>query len=241
MLLVGDFNQDGKLDLVTKSTGFEVFLGNGDGTFQHLIAYPYRDLTAQMVAGDFNNDGKLDLILLQEPNRDGTQGLTLWFLQGNGDGTFQPPKRIAYDPGVVTCYGDTGFQGALQLSDFNGDGNLDLAYCNSQGNIHVLLGNGDGSFQKPIVTFTGASAYFGFAIGDFNSDGKPDFVVSNFLNPFTSSMVFFLGNGDGTFQQSQSINSDGAGFGITVGDFNNDGLLDSIFLSGLGAEIYLQQ
>jgi hypothetical protein len=241
LLLVGDFNQDGKLDLITKAGAVDVFLGNGDGTFQHLLNYPYSNLTQQMVAGDFNNDGKLDLILLQGLNRGGSKGLTLWLLQGNGDGTFQSPKKIAYDPGVSTCNGGDGFQGAVQLSDFNGDGNLDIAYCNSKGNIHVLLGNGDGTFQTPIVTFTWANAQFGFAIGDFNSDGKPDFVVSNFLNEFTSSMVFFLGNGDGTFQQSQSISSDGGNDDITVGDFNNDGLVDAIFMSGLGAEVYLQQ
>ncbi len=62
LLLVGDFNGDGKLDLVISSPGgttSSIFLGNGDGTFQTPLDF-YSEGTIAAV-GDFNNDGKPDL------------------------------------------------------------------------------------------------------------------------------------------------------------------------------------
>lgn len=103
---VGDFNQDGKLDMVTKGVSrLSTYLGNGDGTFHAVAqyAYPSIGMGAQMLAGDFNGDGKLDLILVQEPfltfHNNSQPGMGLWFLQGNGDGTFQKPLKFASFPG----------------------------------------------------------------------------------------------------------------------------------------------
>jgi hypothetical protein len=94
VVVVGDFNQDGKLDLMTRGLGaVSEFLGTGDGTFQHTANYPYSLMADAMLAGDFNGDGKLDLVLMDS-------GITLWFMQGNGDGTFQLPVEIASSPGA---------------------------------------------------------------------------------------------------------------------------------------------
>ncbi len=242
LTVVGDFNQDGKLDLVTLGKGSAVvFLGNGDGTFEHFIDYPYQILTYQMLAGDFNNDGKLDLMILEEPLRphNNEGGVALWYLQGNGDGTFQAPHEITSVLTGETCLGSAAL-GALQLSDFNGDGNLDAAFCIG-GDIGVVLGNGDGTFQAPIFTRVSAGYDFALAVGDMNSDGIPDLILSNFTNFNDSHMELLLGNGDGTFQMPQAINAYGAEDGVTIGDFNSDGLLDCIFDTDLGAKVYIQQ
>jgi hypothetical protein len=245
---VGDFNQDGKLDLVTKSTGgfLSTYLGNGDGSFRHVAhyLYPAQGLAWKMLAGDFDGDGKLDLILEEAPdirvNGVNEAGIALWFLKGKGDGTFQKPREIASFPGAGVC---VAYPQTLQLSDFNGDGKLDLALCtNTQ--IGVMLGNGDGSFQPPnfYTTDTTGQGLFAFAIGDLNSDGKPDLIVSEYSN-FNDLFATLLGNGDGTFQAQQTIVSgaSGAETGITVGDFNSDGLLDTVFLNGGGMYVFLQQ
>jgi len=247
-ILAGDFNQDGNLDLITALANLSTYLGHGDGTFEHAAyySYPARGLAVQMVAGDFNGDGKLDLVTLQSPeitvNGISEFGTALWFLQGNGDGSFKTPRKIADFPGAELCVG--GAYGAVaQVSDFNGDGKLDLAFCN-QAQIGVLLGNGDGTFQPPNYYTADATGQrqFTYAIGDINSDGKPDLLVSEYSD-FNNRFVIFLGNGDGTFQPPQTLASgiSGAETGIVLGDFNERGMLDTIFLNGGGMYLFSQQ
>src|SRR5262249_51561234 len=54
--LVGDFNGDGKPDLVT---GNSIVLGNGDGTFGLPTPIVSSSTTLALAEGDFNGDGKL--------------------------------------------------------------------------------------------------------------------------------------------------------------------------------------
>jgi hypothetical protein len=138
-ILVGDFNGDGKPDLLTINSTFDnhssitVLLGNGDGTFQPPIttSAPPGALGAA-VAGDFNGDGILDLAAVS------TATNTVKVFLGNGDGTFQPPQSFAVD---------TGPRG-LAVGDFNGDGFADLATANfasSSRDVSVLINAADWS------------------------------------------------------------------------------------------------
>lgn len=239
---VGDFNQDGKLDLVTAGLyALSTYLGNGDGTFRHAVRYNYPSQgLREMVAGDFNGDGKLDLIFLQANGNLSGGNLAFWFLEGNGDGTFKTPKKVGFVANVENLCAEAA---NLQLSDFNGDGKLDLAFC-TPSQIGVMLGNGDGTFQPPnfYTADSTDNGQFSFDLGDINSDGKPDLIVSEYSN-FNSPFVVFLGNGDGTFQPPLTLTSgDPTGeTGITLGDFNSDGRLDVIFQNGIGMNIFLQQ
>jgi len=231
---VGDFNQDGKLDLVAKGYGLFVYLGNGDGTFHEFKNFPYGDLANEIVTGDLNGDGKLDLLLLQVSNG----GIVLNVLLGKGDGTFHKPVQIGSFGGSVLC--GAQLPGNV-LTDLNGDGKLDIVFCN-QTEIIILLGNGDGTFQPPLSVTAGTQGAFTYAVGDINSDGKPDLIVSQYSG-FASTIGVFLGNGDGSFQPEQIVAS---GFpfgelGIVPGDLNSDGLLDFVFQTGGGSEVYEQK
>jgi hypothetical protein len=239
-IVVGDFNRDGRLDLMTSGQNFMAeFLGNADGSFVRNAHYPYRLIANEMQVGDFNGDGKLDLIFLEI----NSGGMTLWFVQGNGDGTFKRPQRIAFFSGANGCgLGVDG--GGVQLSDFNGDGKLDVAFC-TKSEIGVMLGNGDGTFQPPVFYTADSSGLglFTYVIGDINSDGKPDLLVSEYPISGPTPFVVFLGNGDGTFQAPQTISSitTFGELGIVAGDFNSDGLLDFVFQTGGGMDVFIQQ
>jgi hypothetical protein len=233
---VGDFNRDGKLDFVTiGAKRFTVYLGNGDGTFTRFRGYANTP-TEQVLAGDFNGDGKLDLLLLGASRKDKNE---LSLMLGNGDGTFQAPRVVhIFRPGGC---GGNFLQYEMEISDFNGDGKLDLAYC-TQTQIAVLLGNGDGTFQKPVFIEAGILGAFTYGIGDVNSDGKPDLIVSNYSTFNKPELDLYLGNGDGTFQPAQVTPSVPFGeLGIVPGDFNSDGLLDFIFQTGGGSLAYIQK
>ncbi len=228
---VGDFNGDGKLDVAVADTDnglISIFLGNGDGTFTHLVNYSQAALN--IVAADFNGDGNLDLAV------DAGDG-GIWALMGNGDGTFQNPVEVTSTSGVCL------FGPPMLVGDFNRDGKLDLAFCNDS-QIGILLGNGNGTFEAPVYYNAGQDKGFSFAAGDFYSNDKTDLIVSQDQGNFN----FYLmnGNGDGTFQSEKQIQlpggPDNGELGIVVGDFNSDGLLDFIFLrGGWGMAEYLQK
>lgn len=132
---------------------------------------------------------------------------------------------------LVTSGGVCFSNNAVQVADFNNDGNLDLAIC-GQTSIGILLGNGDGTFQPAVFYKVGHAGNFTFAVGDFNSDGTPDLIVSRFPagNDYHQFSIL-LGNGDGTFGPNSVVPLE-QGFWsewpIVTGDFNSDGLLDFV-------------
>jgi hypothetical protein len=164
---VGDFNGDGKPDLVSanfNSNNMSVWLGNGDGTFQPVVTYTTGAPGAISVAvGDLNRDGKLDVVVANENSSN------VGALLGNGDGTFQ----------TAVTYATGSFPAAVVLKDFDGDLRLDIAVINAGGNsASVLEGNGDGTFQTAL-TYAVGTLPLGLASADFNGDGKPDLATAN--------------------------------------------------------------
>ena len=157
----GDFNHDGIPDLAAAvecapagcSSGGQLLiaLGNGDGTFQTPTALPSGGFYAESLAvADFNNDGNLDIALVNNCRDSGcSAGGSVSIYLGNGNGTFSLLNTISYHLRL--------FPLSVVAGDFNNDGLADLAvglrklHAAQLGIVNVLLGNGDGSFQSPIV------------------------------------------------------------------------------------------
>ena len=237
-VVVADINGDGKPDLVVMNQAFcgvlcgngqvGVLLGNGDGTFQTAVIYDSGAYLGYSVAvADVNGDGKLDLVVANgSTSRCLSCGVsTFGVLLGNGNGTFKP---------VVThdLFADGGLPMSLAVADLNADGKPDLivtSQCNpgcSGPSLSVLLGNGNGTFQEPVIYSFGLAAAALVAVADVNGDGKPDLVVASV------GVSVLLGNGDGTFRGPVNYAS-GAydSEAVAVADVNGDGKPDLVVAS----------
>jgi len=174
-MAVGDFNNDGKLDVLATATGTDLlFLGNGDGTFASPTSSQNVGSGEQWVAADLNGDGNLDVLALES----GQAGGVNTYL-GNGSGTFT--SAGSYGVGVT-------YPLSVTVADINVDGNLDAILPSGSlppNAIGILLGKGDGTFGQPTTYPTESSAPFGGVAADFNGDGMPDL----FFGSDTASVV----------------------------------------------------
>jgi hypothetical protein len=142
---VGEFIRNGIPDIAvanSNSGNVSVLLGRGHGTFAAAVNYPVGANPVAVQSADVNNDGKLDLVTA---NANGTISVLL----GNGNGTFQAPANFT----VGGEGGESGRQAGelddLVLGDFNNDGRVDIAALwGSDESVYILLGNGNGTFQR---------------------------------------------------------------------------------------------
>jgi hypothetical protein len=219
-MLIGDFNSDGKLDLlVTQNNqlGFEaawpqVFFGNGDGTFTAgSTTCGDGDYGNVGAAGDLNGDGLLDYVWMSGAEGNISPAVCI----ATGDGNFK------YSYG-----GFSNNSGNPAIGDLNNDGKLDFFSPDSTTGS-TFLGNGDGTFQGPLPP---ADTGYDAAVGDINHDGNLDAVLTN--------GHIWYGNGDGTFTAATPLSPSGNGFQLALQDIQGTNQLDVAMLTSTSLLIY---
>jgi len=253
---VGDFNNDGNLDLaVINACGTDltcasegtvsILLGDGHGNFAALSTSPSTGYTPTFVAvGDLDGDGNLDLAVVNgcggtDPTdcaKGPTDG-TVSVLLGDGTGAFTLKTSPGTDPNPSW----------VAVGDFKNDGTLDLAVTNagtatSRGTtLTVMLGNGDGAFSTTSITSRGISPA-AVAVGDFNNDGKLDLAVANACGTDTTcsspgKVAILEGDGSGGFTLLSNTPAGTGPSALAVADLNGDGNLDVAVADGTGSKV----
>ncbi|QUP56489.1 hypothetical protein GO998_22665 (plasmid) [Ralstonia syzygii] len=222
--LVGDFNGDGKADIVHVVDGSDyvnVWLSNGDGTFNVNSFSPwsgYAMPNGLWLVGDFNGDGRADIVHVV----DGSDYVNVWL--SNGDGTFSVSSFSPWSGYAMP-------NGLWLVGDFNGDGRADIVHVvDGADYVNIWTSNGDGTFSvSSFNPWPGYAMPNGlWMVGDFNGDGRTDIVHAV---QDTDYVNVWMSNGDATFTVNSF--SPWAGYAIPnglwlVGDFNGDGRADIV-------------
>jgi VCBS repeat protein len=229
VLAVGDFNKDGKLDLIANVNDatdmpVKILLGRGDGTFSApiQIGSAVALATTFAIAADFDGDGNLDVGVgfLDEADDD-----SVVIYQGHGDGTFSDVVARLHT-------GMASFPAGAVTADLNRDGKPDVVVANHWGkSLSIFVNHGSFMFSasdRPL----GRGANDVTAV-DLNGDGRLDLIVAESLsvdaadpNFEDGSIDVLPGKGDGTFGVGESYSTGFGAWRVVTGDFNRDGILD---------------
>ncbi|MFH1374927.1 MAG: FG-GAP-like repeat-containing protein, partial [bacterium] len=195
-ILVCDFDGDAVADIAVSDQNSKVIIMLNDGTGQFTTdsiynLWPYQ--SNKLAVADFNNDGAMDLItgIINGHN-------IIYLLAGNGDGTF------VADVDTFST-GTTPY--TIAASDFNGDGNADVAVFCGGDSVSVLLGDGTGQLGSRTDFWRGGwGGFWPVLVDDVDGDGDIDIstVVESGGNLNVSVMK---NNGFGSFVTT-AISSD---------------------------------
>ncbi len=254
-IIWGDYDNDHDLDFLltgwsaTSSHMIKLYNNNGSNNFDEQLNIGLPAFEHQSVVwGDYDNDGDLDILMSGYQNG----GLAKIYRNdgpsaGSGPYTFTEQTAISI---AGLFYGD------VKWADFDNDGYLDIiisglvsGYPNYVAETKIYKNNGP-SVSTGNFTFTEQTSlsipgfwYCSIACGDFDNDGKMDFVISGDTAFNQSATMIYKNNISSTSTNwnfvSQNIPLVGVSYGsVDWGDYNNDGNLDLLISGNNSTNIY---
>jgi hypothetical protein len=257
---VGDYDNDGDLDLFLTSFGPDaLFRNNGDGTFTDVTAAagvsdPLWSTSAAFF--DYDRDGDLDLFVANYLAFTLADNKVCADSVGSRDycspRAYQPvPDRLYRNEGnghftnVTESAGITKADGAglgVAIGDYNLDGWLDVYVANDATTNQLWINRHDGTFvdegmiSGAAVTAAGnPEGSMGIASGDVDADGDEDLFVTNIIG---ETFALYENDGKGSFEDVRARWGVAAptaaftGFGADWIDYDNDGWLDLFIANG---------
>ena len=257
---VGDYDNDGDLDLFVTSFGPEtLFRNNGDGTFTDVTAAagvsdPLWSTSATFV--DYDRDGDLDLFVANYVDFTiaGNKSCTdaLGGRDYCGPRAYRPvPDRLYRNEGngrftnVTDAAGISRADGAglgVAAADYNGDGWPDIYVANDATPNQLWVNRHDGTFvDEGVLSGSALNAAgnpegsMGVASGDADNDGDEDLFVTNIIG---ETFVLYVNDGHGNFEDARvraglaAPTAGVTGFGTDWFDYDQDGWLDLFVANG---------
>jgi hypothetical protein len=230
-VLIGDMNNDRKLDLVVACAGarsITILEGKGNGQFGATLSNTtLAEAPGEIALGDMNGDGKLDVAVTSHDS----YGVVL--LTGDGKGGLAQSPASPF----VMKLGQHPHTHGLAVADINRDNKLDLITCNNADNdISLALGDGRGNFTRAPQSFPVGPSPYPFGAGDVNNDGWLDIVATATATgpsrreqlPLSRALTLLLSDGKGGLAPHQLPLRTGEPWFAAIADLNGDGRSDII-------------
>lgn len=227
---VGDFDNDGNIDIMVEQTTGRKGVWYMTGTSIR-EGFVYTTLPPEWetgCSGDFNGDGSIDSVFVNS-----TSGKVIILNLGNQDGTKSHGQTYAYlnvNRDFLSA-GTTGAETSWKMRgfiDYDGDGNLEILADNMSTGARAIWSVSSSSALTSTTFTTIATDWRMVGSGEFGGDSTPDIIVENTTTGAKGIWIMALNSGTLSVSSGVTFTTDDNYRIVGCGDFNSDGQTDIV-------------